>query len=108
LAGLPAPVVERATALLESFESRRGERSLETVAPETPEVEVAEAPEEENGAEPVLAEGPKKPKVEPAPDSMAAEKKDSDDAPAEDPESLAFGEEIEKDEPRTVSQLELF
>lgn len=107
LAGLPAPVVERATALLESFESRRGDRGLEPAAPEAPEANPAAIPEE-NQSQPASAGEPEEAAAEPTIVRQTEQKKVDEDAPAEDPESLAFGEEIEKDEPRTVSQLELF
>ena len=107
LAGLPAPVVERATALLESFESRRGDRGLEPAAPEAPEANPAAIPEE-NQSQPASAGEPEESAAAPTIVRQTEQKKVDEDAPAEDPESLAFGEEIEKDEPRTVSQLELF
>ena len=107
LAGLPAPVVERATELLESFESRRGERGAEADLCGSAKPPDPESPAQ--GEEAPAAAGPGTPgandRVSPA--APEEEKKDKDTASREE-ERLAFGEEMDKDEPRSVSQLELF
>ena len=104
LAGLPAPVVERAEELLESFERGRNVRNAEPALPETPD---AQPPAEEEVS--VKARPEETEKEKESPDAPAPEEAgETVEAPPEDAERSAFEEELKKDEPGTVSQLELF
>ena len=109
LAGMPAPVVERATALLESFESGRSGRNMEVISDET----LAESAIKNNMPDHIEDETESGGEIEnfnessyqkPEEETAGAEAS----AVSEDQEKTAFEEELKKDEPGEISQLELF